>query len=431
MQMKFQSYLFFGPFILFLLILADVSAQKNSSRDTLRLSLQESEKLFLENNFELLASRFQIGEAEGAVIQAKLWDNPTLTIDQGAYNKYNRKWFDISPTGETALSIEQLISLAGKRNKRIHIEKINSEMASLQFYDLMRTLRYELRTSFYSLYFLRQSVSVYDRELVSLKILLNAYESQFQKGNIAFKELARLQALQFNLENERIDLLKDVSEKQNHLLLLTGDTLARVIIPDFSTDYFNHISASQISYAGLLDSALSNRDDLKIAAKQVEAGNADLVLQKALRVPDLHLGVNYDRAGSYINDYNSVSVGIDLPFFNRNQGNIKIASLKIEEEKLLRKKTETQVRSEIANAYDQFIESDRLYKSALPEFTNDFDKLLEGIIKGYQNHTISLLEFIDYYETYKNSKTEFNRLQNNRLEAIENVNLAAGTVILK
>ncbi len=43
---------------------------------------------------------------------------------------------------------------------------------------------------------------------------------EYKNGNVPFKELARLQALQFNLENEKIDVLKNVTEKQSNLILL-------------------------------------------------------------------------------------------------------------------------------------------------------------------------------------------------------------------
>src|SRR5205085_9407049 len=140
--------------------------------------------------------------------------NPNLSIDQGAYNPINKKWFDVSKNGETAVSLQQVIILAGKRNKQINIAKINSQLALYQFYDLIRTLRYELHSSFYGLFFLRQSIVVYNKEIESLQSLIKVYTNQYQKGNIAFKELARLQALQFSLENERIGLVKDADERQ-------------------------------------------------------------------------------------------------------------------------------------------------------------------------------------------------------------------------
>jgi cobalt-zinc-cadmium efflux system outer membrane protein len=379
----------------------------------------------------LLATKYQVNVADAAIIQAKLYPNPVLSIDQGIYNQDTKKWFDLSSTGETALSLQQVIILAGKRNKQIDIAKINSKISVYQFYDLIRTLRYELRSSFYSLYFLSKPVAVYDKEIESLKTLIDVYTVQYNKGNVAFKDLARLQALQFSLQNERLELLKQITEKQSTVSLLTGDSLLRPISPVVDPEFINRIDAGKLSYTALVDSALMNRYDLRATQAGVQLSRSNLSLQRALRIPDLTLGANYDKAGSYVRNYNSLSIAIDLPFWNRNQGNIRAAQFQIDENTQLESQAELQVRNDISKAYRQLLETDKLYKTVSVQFTSDYDRLLEGIIKGYQNHTISLLEFIDYYETYKNSELEFNRLQNNRLDALENLNLSIGTTLLK
>ena len=415
----------------FCFIEENVEAQKGIQADTLLLSLQDAETAFLKNNFDLLAAKYQIDEADAAVIQAKLWDNPNLNIEQGAYNSNTNKWFDISKSGETAVILQQLIYLAGKRDKRINIEKINSQIASYQFYDLMRALRYELRTSFFEFYFLRKSLSVYDRELAALKLLVDAYSIEYKKGNIPFKELARLQALQFNLENEKIDVLKNLTEKQSNIILLTGDTLSRPIKPIFNISAFDSINAGSYSLGQLYDYGLSNRYDLKISEAQILSEQMNLSLQKAMRIPDMTLGERYDKAGSYVRNYNSLSIGFDLPLWNRNQGNIKIAENKIEETKTLKNQKELEVKNDIKKAFVQLLETDRLYKLSLQKFDSSYDNLFDGITSAYRNHTINLLEFIDYYETYKNSKNEYYHLQNNRLDAMEDLNMATGTIIIK
>jgi outer membrane protein, heavy metal efflux system len=413
-------------FLIALIISFGVKAQ-----DTVRLSLHEAESLFLQKNFFLLATKYQVSISDAAIIQARLYPNPTFSIDQGAYNQDTKKIFDLGNNGQTALSLQQVVILAGKRNKQVNIAKINSQVTAYQFYDLIRTLRYELRSSFYSLFFLSEPIAVYDKEIESLKTLIDAYTAQYNKGNVAFKDLARLQALQFSLQNERLELVKQAVEKQINLGLLTGDTLLRPIKPVPDTEFINHIDVSKLNYLQLVDSALLNRYDLKAANAQVQSGQANLALQKALRVPDLTIGANYDKAGSYVRNYNSLSVAIDLPFWNHNQGNIKAAQFQVEQDKQLQSQAALQVKNDINSAYRQLLETDKLYKTASLQLTPDYDKLLDGIIKGYQNHTINLLEFIDYYETYKNSKLEFNRLQNNRLGALENLNLATGTTIIK
>ena len=64
--------------------------------DTLHLSLQDAENQFLQKNFLLLASRYQVSTADAAIIQAKLYPNPNFSIEQGVYNQDTKKWFDLS-----------------------------------------------------------------------------------------------------------------------------------------------------------------------------------------------------------------------------------------------------------------------------------------------------------------------------------------------
>ena len=412
-------------------ILNKAEAQIIIKTDTVSYSLSDAENLFIKSNFDLLAAKYQIDEAEASLIQAKLWDNPNINLELGAYNEDTKKWFEMSQNGESAVILQQLIYLAGKRNKRINLEKINSQIAKYQFYDLMRTLRYELRTSFFELYFLQKSLSVYDHELAALKTLVDAYAAEYQKGNLPFKELARLQALQFNLENGKIEVLKNVIEKQANLILLTGDSFSRPIKPIVSVSSFDVINPSAVNLAQMVDSGLVNRYDLKITEAQIESEQTNLSLQKAMRIPDMTIGARYDKAGSYVHNYNSLSLGFDLPLWNRNKGNIKIAENKIEENKVNKSQKELEIKSEITKAYIQFIETDKLYKSSIQKFDNRYENLFDGITDAYKNRTISLLEFIDYYETYKDSKNEYFQLQINRLDAIESLNLATGTIIFK
>jgi len=78
----------------------NLGAQQKIPTDSVSLSIKDAENLFLKNNFELLAAKYQISEAEAGVLQAKLWDNPNLSIDKEAYNSPSKKWFNVPGTGE-------------------------------------------------------------------------------------------------------------------------------------------------------------------------------------------------------------------------------------------------------------------------------------------------------------------------------------------
>ncbi len=406
-------------------------SQTLNSPDTIRLTLAEIEALFLKNNFSLLAARYQVDEADAAIIQSNLYPNPTLNIDQGAFNPQTKKWFDFTHTGESAASLQQVIMLGGKRNKQFSIAESNSKISKYQFYDLIRTLRYELRSSFYKLNYLEETIKVYDQEIQSLKTLVNGYTKQYENGNISLLEITRLKALLFSLSNERADLIREIDENQNNIQILTGDTLIRIVTPLPDTTYLKKITTYIPDYRRLLDSAMMNRFDLLVGRETVVLNQKNLAFQKSLRVPDITVGANYDRQGSYVNNYNSISMSIDLPLWNRNQGNIKIASFKIDESKENESLVEIKIKTEINMAKRKLIEAQTLYNSEENKFSSDYDKLSDEMIKAYKNHLISLLEFIDYCETTKNLTIERNRLNVDLIEAAENINKATGTDIIK
>lgn len=76
--------------------------------------------------------------------------------------------------------------------------------------DLLRTLRYQLRTAFYDLYYKQRTLAVYDTEITSFQRIIPAYQQQYEKGNIAQKEVVRLKAFLFVLQNQRQQLFVDM-----------------------------------------------------------------------------------------------------------------------------------------------------------------------------------------------------------------------------
>lgn len=184
----------------FLLLTGEVCAQQVT---TGTLTLKEAEQRFLERNLSLIAERYNIDVAQAQVLQAKLFENPVISLEQNVYNRLNGKYFDFGKEGEAVLEIEQVIHLAGQRNKQVKLEKINKEIAEYQFEEVMRTLRRELNEKFVQVYFLSKSISIYEKEVNSLQELLAGMKQQQEKGNISLMEMSRLESMLFSLKKRR------------------------------------------------------------------------------------------------------------------------------------------------------------------------------------------------------------------------------------
>src|ERR1700753_3455159 len=154
--------------IFFGLLIISGTAMAQPRQDTLRLPLQGAEKMFLDSNLQLLAQRYNVDATQALVIQAKLWPNPNFQASHGLYSGALKQFFPTGVNDETTLGLSQMILLAGKRNKQIKLAQANVQLSQYQFFDLLRTLKYTLRTDFFQIYYLRRSAGLYDAEIKAL-----------------------------------------------------------------------------------------------------------------------------------------------------------------------------------------------------------------------------------------------------------------------
>ena len=403
-------------------------SQSAGSEDTLKINLNSAEKEFIQNNLQLLASRFNISAAKASVIQAKLWNNPNLSIGQNIYNKITGKFFDVTKTGNTDIQLQQLFLLAGKRNDQIKLAEINTSISASSFYDLLRSLKFELRTDFYDLYFLQKSLKFYDETIPAVKKTVDATQNLYQQHSILLSEVLRLKSLLFSLENERLGILTQISGTENDLNVLLADSSGTRFYyePALNKAELDSLNLNNFSLSDAVQAAYLNRPDLKIAESNVKYEKTNLALQHALAIPDITLGGAYSRAGGYVPDYLALTVSIDLPVFNRNQGNIQVSENNLEADKAALSQTKLSIRKEVVSAYDKAAEIENFYKNFDRSFTSQYKTLTAGMIENYESRNMTIIEFTDFYESYRNSMLQMIQLQDNRMDAFENLNYAAG-----
>ena len=383
-------------FLLFLLLAGKMCAQQVAGT----LTLKEAEQRFLERNLSLIAERYNIDMAQAQVLQAKLFENPVISLEQNVYNRLNGKYFDFGKEGEAVVEIEQVIHLAGQRNKQVRLEKINKEIAEYQFEEVMRTLRQELNEKFVEVYFLSKSIAIYEKEVNSLQVLLGGMKIQQEKGNISLMEISRLESMLFSLKkekNERESDLLTTRGELNLLLNLPEDTQVQLSLDE---EVLQQLDLSQLSFADL-KAIINERPDQKIARSTVNASRANLKLQKSMAFPEFSVKGNYDRVGNFINDYFAIGVSLSVPIFNRNQGNIKAARFSIQQAGVQQEYAANRADMELFTAYTSLEKATQLYQSTNMDLERNFEKLITGVNENFTRKNISLLEFIDYYDSYK------------------------------
>lgn len=88
------------------------------AQDTIRITLPQTEGIFLEKNLGLLAEKYNISIAEAQVVQSKLYPNPNFAISGNLYNPERKKMFDVgNNTGQYTIDVQQLVLLANAISK--------------------------------------------------------------------------------------------------------------------------------------------------------------------------------------------------------------------------------------------------------------------------------------------------------------------------
>lgn len=410
------------------------------AQDTLSLSREECESVFLKENLLLIAEKLKISQSEALVQQAKLWPNPSFTLDQVNFWATNYQtqgqevvpplWGNVGRNQQFGMEIEQLILTAGKRKKLMALERVGVDKAGIYFEELLRNLKTEFRSLIAELQYIQGIEAAYREQLTSISKLTISFQSQVQKGNISKGEYVRLKALELELTGELNDLKNDRNAVQKELKsLMRLNPLTTVVITDNTGAITPDLS--KLRAADLIEKAKSNRQEVKLAELEKEYYNKLYAYERAQRVPDLSLKAAYDRNGNTMLDFIGFGFSIDLPFFNRNQGNIKYAETGMEIAKIENEFRQLNVENEVVAAYQNLLIASDFIKNIEPDYEQTLDDLLKHYASNFQSRNISMVEFIDFLDAYLDNKKIILEAEKNVTQKLEELNYAVGTEVLQ
>lgn len=404
---------------LFLLILSSVGF----SQDTLRLSIQRADSIFLAKNYYLLAANMNVEAQRAQIIQAKIYPNPIFTADVNAYDPTNNQVFHVGKTGQKTFQLEQLILLGGKRKAEIDLAKTNTGIVELEFQQLVRELKFRLHSDLYTIgqqdFLLRK----YTKQLNLLDTLLKSYETQANKGNIALKEVVRLRGAYIQLNNDRAELFQSYIQTQTDLQVLLQTN--SIVLPDSSDLNLNKYLITS-SLSDIQSAAMENLPELLVIKQNKVLAEQYLNYQKRAAVPDINVFASYDQRGGAFNNQINAGISIPLPFWNRNQGNIKTSQYRLQEAEYSLLAKENEIVSRINNYYAYYVQTVSEYKKSNELYNDDFEKTVQGMSTNFQKRNVSIIEFIDFFESYNDVLAELMRIKTQLVISAEQINLLTG-----
>jgi cobalt-zinc-cadmium efflux system outer membrane protein len=405
------------------LLLFFVSLTGYAQIDTLAITIKQADKIFLTANFQLMASAMNIEAQKAQEIQAKLYPNPVLTADFNAIDPENNRVFHLGSEGQQSLQLEQLIILGGKRKSQIDLAKTSTEMAGFALQDLMRQLKYQLHTGLFLISQKQLLIAKYDKQLNLLDEIVSAYETQVPKGNIPLKDLVRLKGVYLNLSNERAAIYSDYFDQMTKVQTLLQTK--KIITPSVSDSEIRSF-VLPINVNDLYQEAIQNRPDLLMSQKDLTFAQQYFTLQQKLAKPDITIFASYDQRGGAFQRQVNLGFAIPLMFWNKNQGNIKTAQALIQTKNFVYEGLKSQVIAEVNGTYLQYQQTVKEYLKNSKLYNDDFEITLKGMTDNFQKGNVSVLEFVDFFESYNNALSEMTRTKIQLATSIEQIKLSTG-----
>ncbi|MEP7257498.1 MAG: TolC family protein [Flavitalea sp.] len=432
MQQKISKNFILGLVIIFGLSPILSVAQQAPASDTLQLTIPGAEQLFLQKNLALLASQYNVNISKALVQQAKVWDNPTLTIGQNIYDGkfFRHKTEDGQKYGQVDVQIQQLIRTAGKIKKQTQLAEDNVLSAEAQFNDVMRNLKYILSTDLNNLAQSQNTASIYQNEMQTMQTLVKGMDDMLKIGDISQKENVRIKALLFSLQSDYNENLRQQYDLQKEIgaLLQLNDN---VCVVANAAQSFNTAQISDLSILLLQDSALQLRPDLAFAKAQTLFQQHNINYQKALSKPDLSVGIEYDRQNSYVRNYYGLALSAPLPLFNKNKANIAAAQFTYKQSGVVEQQAKTQVNKEVLWAWRKLINATSMLSNDNALMQDNYETLMKNMIDSYRQRQVSLIEFIDFFDAYKETRVKQWLQVTNQRNAAAELNYTINQSIIK
>jgi cobalt-zinc-cadmium efflux system outer membrane protein len=390
-----------------------------------RVTLDEAIRLALQHNHALLAAQSTILQNQAQEITANLRPNPTLSWDTQFFPLFNPSEFNTNYLENQAqfdVGIGYLFERGGKRKRRYQAAKDATAVTRAQVTDNERQLTFNLSQQFINVLLAQSTLDLAQQDFDSFQKTVDISEFRYKAGDMSEGDLLKikLQLLQF-----QSDVFAAKLSKVQALAALR-QFLGFESVPDNfdvegSLDY-QPVHGNMDDFKAL---ALRTRPDLQAAQLGVTAAHSQESLAEANGKRDLNVTFDY----THTNGQNSGAFyfNIDLPIFDRNQGEIARTRYAITQFQELQNEAAQQVLTDVVDAYEALHSNDQIIQLYRGGFVDQAQKSRDITEYAYRKGAASLLDFLDSERTYRANQLAYRQALASYMTALEQMRQAVGT----
>jgi cobalt-zinc-cadmium efflux system outer membrane protein len=291
-----------------------------------------------------------------------------------------------------------------------------------QVSDSERGLRLNVAQQFLGALLAKSNLELANKNLEGFRRTVDVSESRYKAGDISQSDFLKikLQLLEFQT---------DVSAAQLGLVQALG-TLRQLIgydgvPPDYDVVGDLQYSPLQLNQEDLQAIALKNRPDLAASQRGVTAAQSQYRLARSNGKRDLTTTVDYTHVSALNNA--SFFFNIEIPIFNRNQGEKARTQYAITQAEENQRAVVDIALTDVANAYQAVKTNEKVVQLYLSGYLQQAQDSRDISEYAYKQGAASLLDFLDAERSYRATQLAYRQSMANYMLTVEQLKAAAGT----
>jgi cobalt-zinc-cadmium efflux system outer membrane protein len=367
------------------------------------LSLAQAKEIAFEKNWDLLAAKSGIDAATAQLIVAKEFPNPLASISTAYIGSYkgatvlgNGVW---ERSYDTIFAVNQLIEIAGKRHDRQMAARAGIKGAKARFYDAKRTLDQGVAKAYIAALLAENNVQILNESSHLLRHEADIADSRFKAGDISDsdKKQIEINAEQYDLQAKSAEASAVQARIAVEILMGVAQAKGNWVSAGSLEDLLQ--APPPVAQPSTPEAA---RPDVLAAEADLKGAKANLQLQKAIRIPDPTIQLEYQHqppSGGPPQDTLGVGVSFPLPLWNLNGGSIKAAQASVDQFAMAAGKVRTQMEADISNAESEFGEAHARWLSYRDKTAPKSIKVRDSVAFAYEKGGASLVDLLDAERT--------------------------------
>jgi outer membrane protein, heavy metal efflux system len=390
-----------------------------------KITLDDAVQLALAHNHTLLAERTTIEQSEAEETTANLRPNPVLLGDMQFLPIFQPDQFSSDYMNNSAqfdLGLSYLFERGRKRQHRLQAAKDTTAVTTSTVADNERSLTFQVASQFVGAQLAESALELAEQDMASFQKSVDISKERYRAGDISEDDYLKikLQLLQFQTDADQAKLAK-VQALADLRKLLGYESVPADYDVAGPFDYLpvtTHLEDLQVK-------ALATRPDLRAAQQGVTAAQSQYELQKAIGKQDVTAQASYTHTA----DVNSASFfgQIQIPIFNRNQGEIARTGFAITQAQEQEKAASEQVLDDVQDAYEGLRTNDQIIQLYKSGYLDDAQQDRDISEYSYKRGAASLLDYLDAERSYRATELAYRQALAAYLLAVEQLREAVGT----